>query len=652
MKRIISALLSAVMLAGAVPAMPVFAEAEPVLLQAQRPEGVEYEEGLSYVTMGTPQSEVDESGRYILTVYRDGDTSKEASVDFRTADLSARYGVDYIVDDDNYQTDETETDMTLMEMSAQEERLEAGKEAMEDMEETFEAAMEGNVQTSENVFVEDEDAEEELPFTKSFDELLQEKSDARTLKSANPFSEGLDRVEEAKEENKSPLAKAKEEQSGLETRQTYDTPMQPLTSMITDGLGMDLGDMLETTSSTTMVFAPGEDEKQIIIKILEDDESEGQEIISCLLSNPGEDTVIGDPSTTSVVIKDDEPIVHSKLTFSSAQYNAENGKATISVSRSEALYSMVTAKVRTVETGTAKEGINFSKADSQITFRPYQEEVSFEIPARALEDMSFGLELYDLKGGEDGERMSATVNIKAQTAQQDSTASLFSEDGARKDGEVIKAGGSSYSLEFNGDVAKVMDKSKNPATQVGEYYRPTTSYVSYGYKWGDLNMHNNEYDANEQCGHLHSGKWWCRDLGGAYANFEYRPSKYQSVYLDFATYSARDGAHCGFQIWIDKKIRKDVTAYKDQEIRGPLKILRSDDTVPGSTYWHSNDNVRIYANRESNGLISPEMRFWGILMMFREYHVSIEQPDALEYKTPNGPIKKAPATVEIGRAHV
>ena len=62
-KRIISAFLAAVMLSGIIPAMPVFADEEPVLLETQKLENVEYDENISYTMMGTVQSEVDERGR-------------------------------------------------------------------------------------------------------------------------------------------------------------------------------------------------------------------------------------------------------------------------------------------------------------------------------------------------------------------------------------------------------------------------------------------------------------------------------------------------------------------------------------------------------------------------------------------------------------
>ncbi|MBQ2669651.1 MAG: hypothetical protein IJG06_02635, partial [Clostridia bacterium] len=71
--RIISAALVLAMTAGIFPAMPAFAEEEATLIPAERA-GIEgLPEGGTYFTAGNSEVKVDEHGRYILTIYRDGD---------------------------------------------------------------------------------------------------------------------------------------------------------------------------------------------------------------------------------------------------------------------------------------------------------------------------------------------------------------------------------------------------------------------------------------------------------------------------------------------------------------------------------------------------------------------------------------------------
>lgn len=68
------------MLSGIIPAMPIFAEEEPTLFQTQKLDDVEYYENTSYTMMGTVQSEADEKGRYILTVFRSRNTDIESTL--------------------------------------------------------------------------------------------------------------------------------------------------------------------------------------------------------------------------------------------------------------------------------------------------------------------------------------------------------------------------------------------------------------------------------------------------------------------------------------------------------------------------------------------------------------------------------------------
>lgn len=648
-KRIISAFLAAVMLSGIIPAMPVFADEEPVLLETQKLENVEYDENISYTMMGTVQSEVDERGRYIITVYRCGNTSVESAVDLKTADVSAKYGIDYIIDDDRYTTETAETDGTLLELSADEERVQEGKESLDALKEMVDSSAD----TEENADKPEANADM-FYITEDEDE---ESEDTESLYAADLFAHSFAELAEdeqaVKDAGKSSLAKLKEEQTGLETRPTYETDMEPVTNVIMNSMGVvDIAEHIETSSTTPLVFAPGETEKQIIIKILEDKESEGQEIINFMLSDPDENTELAEPITTSIIINDDEPVVHSKVSFTAEEFDTQDGVATVTVTRDEALYSYVTAKVRTVENGNAKEGKNYSLTDTEIEFRPYQQETSFEIPVAADKDMSFGLELYDLKGGENGDNMTAQVNIDA-SENSDNKVSLLSSNS-------IEINGKTYALQREGNVAKIMDDDKVNPVHVGNYYYPTTDNVTYGYSSGDTYRRHNEYDEEEECGNLECYEWRVDYHGEEYAKFYFPAKMYQTAWLDFSSHSNWGNSWHGYRIYGEKRQLDPISGISvydldkdfhrsyanERAVRGPIKLLRNDDKPPKS--W-DNCTMDIYAKRAGNGWIAPNTKFYGIALMFREFHVFLDQPDEMEFRTPSGTEKKRPARVELGR---
>ncbi|MCI5891907.1 MAG: S-layer homology domain-containing protein [Clostridiales bacterium] len=641
MKRIISVLLTAAMLVGLLPVLPVFAEEEPVLLEVQRLEDAEYDEALSYVMMGTVQSEVEERGGYILTVFREGNTSVESAVDLKTADVSAKYGVDYIIDDDRYVTETTETESTLLELSDNDELVQEGEESFEDLQ----AMVDSSADTEENAD-KPEATEDMLNITGDSDGVF---GDDTVLSEQKELSD----PQQETEEGKSSLAQLKEEQTGLATRPTYETDMEPVTSVIMNSMGVvDVAEHIETSSTTQLVFAPGETEKQIIIRILEDNEAEGQEIINFMLSNPDENTELSEPTTASVVINDDEPVVHSKVSFKSGEFEAQDGTVTVTVSRTEALYSYVTAMVRTVENGDAKEGVNYSPTDTEIQFRPYQEETSFEIPVCADKDMSFGLELYDLKGGEDGELMTAGVNI----AKSDNDSAMLE---LASSPQMIEINGKTYYIDYsqNSTIGIIKDYTTNPPIEIGEYWVPTwDNGFSYGGHPDALKVA--AYDSDEKCGHLHSSTYFYNWTLSGYQTRTYSQHvtgtrQYQSFWLDCQTWSSTNAKYRMYSSdryygWTGTEDRSSVksiefTGTTERGAHGPARCLGPDDKLG---VWDT-QLMNIDAQRIADGSAQPEIKFWGLAKIYRSYEITLEQPDEMEFRTETGTIKKAPAKVSL-----
>ena len=344
--RIVSALLVGVMTVGFIPTS-IFAEEEPQRLETTMPTVDEIKEGMSVFGFGTQQAEVEEHGKYILTVFRQGDLSKEQNVTLYSTDVSAKYGKDYRIITDN--TEETPIENTLFESYADEDKAKESKENVDYVQSMMDSS------TSEDTDM-------------TIDEYLDENSE--------DTKDNSDEKNAA--EDGSTLAKMKEEQTGVKSRTLSDTPLASLQSQILPDMSVENG--YETSSKTNISFAPGEESKDIVFEIIDDKESVGDEMFQLILETSDENATVISPSQCGIVIKDDEPIEHSKLSFTQSEYTSDGDKATVTVKREGAPYSFVTAKVNVTENGDAQNGVDFAGGSVDITFIPYVNEQSVDIP--------------------------------------------------------------------------------------------------------------------------------------------------------------------------------------------------------------------------------------------------------------------------------
>ena len=623
-KRVLSALLALSIAVGLAPAAPAFAEEEPALIPAERA-GIE---GLpsdgTYFTAGNSEAKVDEHGRYILTIYRDGNVSGESSVQLKTVDVSARYGKDYIIDDSRYSTDVTETDGIIMENLSNDDYLKASAEAMKEINEKSE-----EMQTAAEQQAEEGTAEQ------TEEESAEENTEEKTAM------------------EKSPLAMMKEAQTGGETRETYESENTDILPELV-GAGFDMADEMETSSETTLTFAPDETEKQVMFKILDDNESEGEEMINFILSNPSEGAMVTEPLTTTVIIKDDEPVVHPHISFTDAEYYAENGVAHITVKRSEPLYSYVTAVVRT-KSGSAKSGENFKETEGMIEFLPYRDETSFDIPVAAGDDdTEFTVELNDLRGGDEGDIMSAAVYIDGENNSSENGSVRLAAASSK-----VKIKGVEYTVDFREDsnFGKIYrDESPN---DIAGYYKVPNDF-KYGLKSGDGDF-TTEFEGD--AGYLKYYSSLITRHGSAYAEYSYDQQRYQEIFLDMKTNTkAGDSVKMGFSTSVNGSDKEfAVNGSVDQAIRpdsnNEVKLhykakeasaSQSEEYKPG-TGWQT---LKVFASRVKNCLYEPEMWFYGAIFINREFHINVEYADQLEYKSGTGTEKKVPGAVTANKTKV
>ena len=223
MKKLLSLLLSLSMLAS-MAVMPAKAEETVMPLNASRIDSEKLPSG-NLIYLGTASTNVkEEDAVYSFPIYREGDLSEEASVTIHSLDLTAVYGEDYIILDDN--AEKTGDGVSILERYA-----------------TSEADTD---ETSDNI---------------------------------------------------------SEENTDIENYSEFDSEMA---QQFADEVVPDAMAGIEYSSSTTVTFAPGENEKTVKFKILDDKKSEGTEGFSLLLVNP-DNAELYEVTSLSVNIEDDEP---------------------------------------------------------------------------------------------------------------------------------------------------------------------------------------------------------------------------------------------------------------------------------------------------------------------------------------------------------
>lgn len=307
---------------------------------------------------------------------------------------------------------------------------------------------------------------------------------------------GKEFVEEKTLSDTSARNSAGKELSGGAQTASDGAKHQGLTDALMDVLVEDSMECLDTSSSCTVRFAPGEDEKIFKFKILSDDKSEGTEGFSLLLTNPqGAKTY--EVTSASIMIEDDEEEVRSQVSFTESSYQSGDGTAVLTVARQGAEYSVCDMTLYT-SGDTAKSGENYGERYETLTFFPYETEKQIEIPVKG--EGKFDVCLSDLKACSEGEHMKAEVTIAESTdnrvvsgnketdraeaskaAQGTDNVLRSSTDkdvqsfgiSIRSDAEgAAPEDNKKYSVEYRmGEkTGRIMDATFNPAVEVGTYY--------------------------------------------------------------------------------------------------------------------------------------------------------------------------------------
>jgi hypothetical protein len=122
-----------------------------------------------------------------------------------------------------------------------------------------------------------------------------------------------------------------------------------------------------TTASGTLNFAAGQTEQTFDVPITNDPDPEDPETINLTLSTPGTNLVIGDPSTATLTVNDDDP--PGVIDFDSISYSAsESGLlATVTVERVGGVGGAVAVDYTTSD-GTATAGSDYTATSGTLTW--------------------------------------------------------------------------------------------------------------------------------------------------------------------------------------------------------------------------------------------------------------------------------------------
>ena len=592
--------------------------------------------------LAASQYDVAEHGVYSVTVYRAGDLDVETALRVSALDISAVYGEDYRIVENGYGVYEIGADTTITSFLTPEAQQRAAAETARYQEEQL-AALEAERET-------------------------REKDDPGAPGGADRDDAGV---------KGSPLAAMKEAQTGQPAR----TPAGQLISDFSDDLISYMGgaptDYFDPSAMLELSFAPGETTKKILFEILDDETSEGTEAFSLVLDGLNDSSFVVTPFMTTVLIRDDEPVEHSAVTFAQAEYTADGTEVKVVAVRSGAEYSFATVGIRSLQDGTARRGLNYADVDTVLQFLPNQTAAELSIPVRpdAALARDFSLELYDPMGCVLGDRTNCHVTIPVKAAGDAGAARLMgapaTENTGYSAGSTVTLGDTTYTLKA-GDKDGVFKLMKG-SHYAGDFYMP--SLFQY-WEGGDDEPNSNadwSYHAGAvrgqpgPVGHLLWYSHWTWQTGWCCAAYSIsQPERYQQVYTDMKTDSGLNSVSMGFAASL---MNSQVSAYdrsgsdylgssqRERKIYGPYNLIGTKNEG-GKEYlqykagYVGGDYLSLRFEAERTGFSAgrPEVWFWGVACLFTQFNVKLEQPEPMKFRTVNNDgtvttTERAPAKV-------
>ena len=445
-KRLLALLLALVTMVSALP-VQAFAAAEPEYLPLGEVDENLLTDGMFY--LGSAGAEIPENAGhgYLLKVVRYGSADTEAKVRVTMLGQTASYGEDYTVS--LYGGGlfegavENRNDAKSM--------LDVIRENPGDVEEYnySDAVIDGTVEEQETLTDEEQTAleSEAEAFTEA---LLDGEMEARAAgapekdesEDAPADEEEAEVVLAEPEERELSLAEAKELATGL----AYDK--EPMTggdaALVAPYLTSQTEALNEELQSAYMVltFKPGQTEKYIEITPKDNDQGAGNRMAYLNLTAEENAEVFDAYSAFTLTLIDDEDYEPAMVQFSQAEYNPEDGYATVYIERTGNLTGVFQLYIDT-EDGSAVSGVNYSAVHALVQFPFGLTERHVKIPvssAGLTEAADFTVKLSEPSGCVLGEITETTVTIdpedksfarlmSVEDSEEDGTATLMEDTG-------------------------------------------------------------------------------------------------------------------------------------------------------------------------------------------------------------------------------
>ncbi len=441
LKRLLSLFLSAVLFTGTVPAQAFSAlETDVYLPEVLLDESI-LQSDVFY--LASTSAQIEESGHnvYLLRVGRGGDALSASTALIKIADVTAKYGEDYIVRvrGEAVPVDDPDDNLSVLEMMQDSEYVQSDMTDTAEWSETLEKEPEAQEAYKEGLetaldFLEtasglDEKYDGEDPYASASKDLLAEPDGDASA--AVPESEASTDLPDSGAESAAP-ADSEEEPIRMDERvrpadgserltigdsgESGLDPVQQAANLFagTDAASQRLtteGDLFQDLqavanvltdvvvgASVELSFAPGEKEKYLELVPLNNRRGDGDRMFYLVLGTPKGSSTNSAASTCAVTILDDEEQEPSVLSFSEETYTHTPGDAavTVTIERTGALNSVVSATVRTTGEGSARMGRDYSQVDREIFFPFGISTVSVDVPVRTeylSGDGTFVLEL-------------------------------------------------------------------------------------------------------------------------------------------------------------------------------------------------------------------------------------------------------------------
>jgi hypothetical protein len=604
LKKLLSLVLVAALFTGIMPPRVLAVQEKEIYL----PETKLGEDILQHDVfyLGTTSANISESGHgvYLLRVGRGGPADTEATALIKIADLTAKYGTDYVVRVRNEATEaeSPEDNLSLMEMIegsdfeqtniSEEEAFNNMLENSSEAQAAYQEGVNAAVEFLEEASGLDEKYGGEDPYAEPAAEMYASNTD---LEDDAGWDEGaipaddegevitIGEEEVENEEELDPIQRAMNAFTGVDAkpqRLTSDgDTLQDLQAIANVMTNVVVGAKVELS------FAPGERVKYLEIVPKNNRVGDGDRMFYVILGAPRGTTTNSSASSCAFTIVDDEGQEPASVSFSAAEYTHVPGAETVKVTveRTGAMNTVVSARVKTTSQGVAQPGRDYSEVDTELVFPFGVSHLDIDIPVRTeylTGEGSFALEIIPTAGCEAGEISAATVKLAGTYTDK---ASLLTAQSAKlmlEKNAVMVSGAGSPTLV-------TMGQTTTDRNNLSTYKTLDALDVKKPYKHGTVGSNFSGYDYFNSSGFYHT-MWKGKKTGTVGVIYELTPDYWTSFYLAGAEVTWWRSYGCSDRAWMKLAIA-GKKPYEGSSTQYPFDYYKDASNQNGN-FWYPFDS--------------------------------------------------------------